>query len=90
MRFMVMVPASKESEAGVLPDEKLLTEMMKPAQSSSARQHSPATPANANSSSSAPGRLGYTEDRYGNECQPLPRPGRSSPSSCKDMDTRLT
>jgi hypothetical protein len=29
MRFMVMVPASKESEAGVLPDEKMLTDMMK-------------------------------------------------------------
>ena len=29
MRFMVMVPASKESEAGVLPDEKILTEMGK-------------------------------------------------------------
>jgi len=29
MRFMVMVPASKESEAGVLPDEKLLTAMGK-------------------------------------------------------------
>jgi hypothetical protein len=29
MRFMVMVPASKESEAGVMPDEKLLTEMGK-------------------------------------------------------------
>ena len=29
MRFMVMVPASKESEAGVLPDEKLLAEMGK-------------------------------------------------------------
>ena len=27
MRFMVLVKASKESEAGVLPDEKLLTEM---------------------------------------------------------------
>src|SRR5438309_153814 len=27
MRFMVMVPASKESEAGVLPDEKLIREM---------------------------------------------------------------
>lgn len=27
MRFMVMVPANKESEAGVLPDEKSLTEM---------------------------------------------------------------
>jgi hypothetical protein len=27
MRFMVIVKASKESEAGVLPDEKLLTEM---------------------------------------------------------------
>src|SRR5436305_8711596 len=29
MRFMVIVKASKESEAGVLPDEKLLTEMGK-------------------------------------------------------------
>ncbi len=29
MRFMVLVPASKESEAGVLPDEKLLAEMGK-------------------------------------------------------------
>lgn len=29
MRFMVMVPANKESEAGVLPDEKLLAEMGK-------------------------------------------------------------
>src|SRR5205807_1977000 len=29
MRFMVMVKATKESEAGVLPDEKLLTEMGK-------------------------------------------------------------
>jgi hypothetical protein len=29
MKFMVIVPASKESEAGVLPDEKLLTEMGK-------------------------------------------------------------
>ena len=29
MRFMVMVKAGKESEAGVLPDEKLLTEMGK-------------------------------------------------------------
>jgi hypothetical protein len=29
MRFMVMVPASKESEAGVLPDEKLFEEMGK-------------------------------------------------------------
>lgn len=27
MRFMVIVPANKESEAGVLPDEKILTEM---------------------------------------------------------------
>ena len=27
MRFMIMVPASKESEAGVLPDGKLLAEM---------------------------------------------------------------
>ena len=26
MRFMVLVPASQESEAGVLPDEKLLAE----------------------------------------------------------------
>ena len=29
MRFMVMVKATKESEAGILPDEKLLTEMGK-------------------------------------------------------------
>jgi hypothetical protein len=29
MRFMVLVKASKESEAGVLPDAKLLTEMGK-------------------------------------------------------------
>ncbi|MFL5243481.1 MAG: YciI family protein [Gemmataceae bacterium] len=29
MRFMVMVPASKESEAGVLPDQKLLADMGK-------------------------------------------------------------
>jgi hypothetical protein len=29
MRFMVIVKASKESEAGVLPDEKLLAEMGK-------------------------------------------------------------
>ena len=29
MRFMILVKASKESEAGVLPDEKLLTEMTK-------------------------------------------------------------
>lgn len=29
MRFMVMVPASQESEAGVLPDEKLFAEMNK-------------------------------------------------------------
>ncbi len=29
MRFMVMVPASQESEAGVLPDEKILAEMGK-------------------------------------------------------------
>ena len=29
MRFMVIVKASKESEAGVLPDEKTLTEMGK-------------------------------------------------------------
>src|SRR5882672_5665883 len=29
MRFMVIVNASKESEAGVLPDEKILTEMGK-------------------------------------------------------------
>ena len=27
MRFLVMVKANKDSEAGVLPDEKLLTEM---------------------------------------------------------------
>src|SRR5690348_11634340 len=29
MRFMVMVKASKDSEAGVMPSEKLLTEMGK-------------------------------------------------------------
>ena len=29
MRFMVIIKANKDSEAGVLPDEKLLTEMMK-------------------------------------------------------------
>src|SRR5260370_31526370 len=29
MRFMVMVKATKDSEAGVLPDEKLLSEMGK-------------------------------------------------------------
>ena len=29
MRFMVMVKANKDSEAGVMPDEKLLTEMGK-------------------------------------------------------------
>ena len=29
MRFMILVKADKNSEAGVLPDEKLLTEMMK-------------------------------------------------------------
>ena len=29
MRFMVMVKANKDSEAGVLPDEKLLTDMGK-------------------------------------------------------------
>src|SRR6188474_559419 len=29
MRFMVLVKADKKSEAGVLPDEKLLTEMGK-------------------------------------------------------------
>src|SRR5687768_5197569 len=29
MRFMILVKASKDSEAGVLPDEKLLTEMGK-------------------------------------------------------------
>jgi hypothetical protein len=29
MRFMVIVKASKESEAGVLPNEKILTEMGK-------------------------------------------------------------
>ncbi len=27
MRFMILIKASKDSEAGVLPDEKLLTEM---------------------------------------------------------------
>ncbi len=29
MRFMVMVPASKESEAGVLPDDQIFAEMSK-------------------------------------------------------------
>ena len=29
MRFMILVKASKDSEAGVLPDEQLLTEMGK-------------------------------------------------------------
>ena len=29
MRFMVLVPANKESEAGVLPDEKIIAEMNK-------------------------------------------------------------
>ena len=29
MRFMILVPASKETEAGALPDEKTLTEMGK-------------------------------------------------------------
>jgi hypothetical protein len=29
MRFMIMVPATTESEAGVLPDEKILAEMGK-------------------------------------------------------------
>jgi hypothetical protein len=29
MRFMILVKASKDSEAGVLPDEKILTEMGK-------------------------------------------------------------
>jgi hypothetical protein len=29
MRFMVMVKATKDSEAGVMPDEKLLTDMTK-------------------------------------------------------------
>jgi len=29
MRFMVLVKASKDSEAGILPDEKILTEMGK-------------------------------------------------------------
>jgi len=29
MRFMILVKANKESEAGVLPDEKILTEMGK-------------------------------------------------------------
>jgi hypothetical protein len=29
MRFMVMVPASKESEAGILPDEEILARMGK-------------------------------------------------------------
>jgi hypothetical protein len=29
LRFMVIVPANKESEAGILPDEKILSEMGK-------------------------------------------------------------
>src|SRR3989442_6009638 len=29
MRFMILVKANKDSEAGVLPDEKILTEMGK-------------------------------------------------------------
>ncbi len=29
MRFMIMVPANKESEAGVLPDQKILADMGK-------------------------------------------------------------
>lgn len=29
MRFLVMVPASKESEAGVLPDKKIIADMQK-------------------------------------------------------------
>jgi hypothetical protein len=29
MRFMILVKATKESEAGVLPDEKMLAEMAK-------------------------------------------------------------
>ncbi len=29
MRFMVIVPASRESEAGVLPDKKILADMFK-------------------------------------------------------------
>ena len=29
MRFMVLVPASEESEAGILPDEKIIAEMGK-------------------------------------------------------------
>src|SRR5688572_30322318 len=29
MRFMVIIKANKDSEAGILPDEKLLTEMGK-------------------------------------------------------------
>lgn len=29
MRFMILIKATKESEAGALPDEKLLSEMMK-------------------------------------------------------------
>ena len=29
MRFMILIKASKDSEAGVMPDEKLLTEMGK-------------------------------------------------------------
>ncbi len=29
MRFMIMIKANKESEEGILPDEKLLTDMLK-------------------------------------------------------------
>jgi len=29
MRFMIIVKATKDSEAGVMPDEKLLKDMMK-------------------------------------------------------------
>ena len=29
MRFMVIVPASKESEAGILPDQEMFAEMIK-------------------------------------------------------------
>ncbi|WP_437912346.1 YciI family protein [Sorangium sp. So ce302] len=29
MRFMILIKATKDSEAGVMPDEKLITEMMK-------------------------------------------------------------
>ena len=29
MRFMIMIKANKDSEKGILPDEKLLTNMLK-------------------------------------------------------------